>query len=654
MTGRPSSETEDRAVAPPTPPEQPLSPAEPDHPALPNDDFWNRVNEELAADAEGEPDGPSRAASAGPPPPAAAAAPRGAGGRSATCGAGRPTGARTTTPGRRSAPSDRWNAWAPSVSGRPGSPSAGDEDEPRDHAGEGAAGKGAEAGTLGPLFAWRDAVADRAGARDAAADHAGAPDATADDASAGGAGKEAAAAGKEAADAEKQADAKAEEPGEEEEAAPSPWSIPLTLVDDLGDLDDEDGGQSAGAAEDHGTSKPPAAGETPAPERTTSDVWTRPSWASTQEKRAGSAQTDGGSGPEQADEADRAGAGADQAGAGADRGPWLTRPGRGTTAGWGGGDPGDVPATHAGDKADAPDAEDGADDHARAAAADRNDAITRAGRDDAIAGAGRDDAATRAARDEADVRPGRDDAAIRADRDDADVRAARDNGADDQAKATGAARVDDDAASRTRADTDADAAAGTSAASAGSASTASAGSASTPEEPGPRTDGEAKPPSATPAEKAAPVGTPSATLFEPAIKATPGSSPDPVTEKTAGPGTQREAPSAAEGADGQRAPEAGGGTGAGQTGPTPAAARGGDERGAADRGGAEKGGPAPATDGNAVVIVPGVARYHRTGCILIRFLGGDDLETSTAQEAEAKGCAPCRACEPDKPLSSEN
>ena len=77
--------------------------------------------------------------------------------------------------------------------------------------------------------------------------------------------------------------------------------------------------------------------------------------------------------------------------------------------------------------------------------------------------------------------------------------------------------------------------------------------------------------------------------------------------------------------------------------------------GGAEKGGAGKSGAAaPATDGNAVVIVPGVARYHRTGCILIRFLGGDDLETSTAQAAEAKGCAPCRACEPDKPLSSED
>jgi hypothetical protein len=54
-----------------------------------------------------------------------------------------------------------------------------------------------------------------------------------------------------------------------------------------------------------------------------------------------------------------------------------------------------------------------------------------------------------------------------------------------------------------------------------------------------------------------------------------------------------------------------------------------------------------------VTMVPGVARYHRSGCILIRFLGGDDLETTTRQAAEADGCIPCRACEPDKPLSAD-
>ena len=168
---------------------------------------------------------------------------------------------------------------------------------------------------------------------------------------------------------------------------------------------------------------------------------------------------------------------------------------------------------------------------------------------------------------------------------------------------------------------------------------------------GQRATGEAKPPSA-PAGGATPEGRPSATLFQPTISATPGSPPDPVTGKTVGPGTQREAPSTAEGAGGRRAPEAGSGTGAGQTGPAPAAARDGDQRRATEQSGADRSGPAPPPDGNAFVIVPGVARYHRTGCILIRFLGGDNLETSTAQEAEAKGCAPCRACEPDKPLSS--
>ena len=177
------------------------------------------------------------------------------------------------------------------------------------------------------------------------------------------------------------------------------------------------------------------------------------------------------------------------------------------------------------------------------------------------------------------------------------------------------------------------------------ASAASApGPASTSAEAGQRAPGEGKPPSATPA------GRPSATLFQPTISATPGSPSDPVTGKTAGPGTQREAPSAAEGAGGQRAPEAGSGTGAGKTGPAPA--RDDDQRSATEQSGAERSGPAPAPDGNAFVIVPGVARYHRAGCILIRFLGGGDLKTSTAQEAEAKGCAPCRACEPDKPLSS--
>ena len=50
-----------------------------------------------------------------------------------------------------------------------------------------------------------------------------------------------------------------------------------------------------------------------------------------------------------------------------------------------------------------------------------------------------------------------------------------------------------------------------------------------------------------------------------------------------------------------------------------------------------------------VTVVPGVSRYHRSECILIRFLGPDDLEIMTKQAAESDGCVPCRACQPDKP-----
>ena len=47
-------------------------------------------------------------------------------------------------------------------------------------------------------------------------------------------------------------------------------------------------------------------------------------------------------------------------------------------------------------------------------------------------------------------------------------------------------------------------------------------------------------------------------------------------------------------------------------------------------------------------VVPGMARYHRSGCILIRFLGADDLEIMTKQEAEEATFVPCRACQPDQ------
>jgi hypothetical protein len=49
-----------------------------------------------------------------------------------------------------------------------------------------------------------------------------------------------------------------------------------------------------------------------------------------------------------------------------------------------------------------------------------------------------------------------------------------------------------------------------------------------------------------------------------------------------------------------------------------------------------------------VTVVPGIARYHRSKCILIRFLGDGDLESMTRAAAEDADFAPCRACQPDQ------
>jgi hypothetical protein len=49
-----------------------------------------------------------------------------------------------------------------------------------------------------------------------------------------------------------------------------------------------------------------------------------------------------------------------------------------------------------------------------------------------------------------------------------------------------------------------------------------------------------------------------------------------------------------------------------------------------------------------VTIVPGVPRYHDARCILIRFMGEDDLEKTTLAAAVDVGCTPCRACLPEQ------
>jgi hypothetical protein len=52
-------------------------------------------------------------------------------------------------------------------------------------------------------------------------------------------------------------------------------------------------------------------------------------------------------------------------------------------------------------------------------------------------------------------------------------------------------------------------------------------------------------------------------------------------------------------------------------------------------------GPDPRT---VVTVVPGVPRYHNASCLLIRFMGEDDLEKTTLAAAREAGCTPCRAC----------
>jgi hypothetical protein len=48
-----------------------------------------------------------------------------------------------------------------------------------------------------------------------------------------------------------------------------------------------------------------------------------------------------------------------------------------------------------------------------------------------------------------------------------------------------------------------------------------------------------------------------------------------------------------------------------------------------------------------VTVVPGEPRYHRSNCILIRFMGDSDLQKMPVGAAKENGCTPCRACHTD-------
>ncbi len=63
--------------------------------------------------------------------------------------------------------------------------------------------------------------------------------------------------------------------------------------------------------------------------------------------------------------------------------------------------------------------------------------------------------------------------------------------------------------------------------------------------------------------------------------------------------------------------------------------------------GSGSGSSLPDQDQDLVTVVPGVPRYHRSDCILIRFMGENDLQRMPVERARESGCTPCRACQPD-------
>jgi hypothetical protein len=58
-----------------------------------------------------------------------------------------------------------------------------------------------------------------------------------------------------------------------------------------------------------------------------------------------------------------------------------------------------------------------------------------------------------------------------------------------------------------------------------------------------------------------------------------------------------------------------------------------------------EGDAAPGSD--LVTVVPGVPRYHRTDCVLIRFMPEGDIQKHSVAAARDAGCTPCAACQPE-------
>jgi hypothetical protein len=60
--------------------------------------------------------------------------------------------------------------------------------------------------------------------------------------------------------------------------------------------------------------------------------------------------------------------------------------------------------------------------------------------------------------------------------------------------------------------------------------------------------------------------------------------------------------------------------------------------------------PAKSADASSIMvrIVPGITRYHKEDCLLIRFLAAEDLEVMSLKSAAEEGYFACKACKPDQ------
>jgi hypothetical protein len=124
-----------------------------------------------------------------------------------------------------------------------------------------------------------------------------------------------------------------------------------------------------------------------------------------------------------------------------------------------------------------------------------------------------------------------------------------------------------------------------------------------------------------------------------------GAQPRPAMQASGGPASKQKP---GERAEPNRATVA---SAAGSAAGTPADADRSEQSADADRPDAGQqaaaGESSAADDSMQVSVVPGITRYHRSDCLLIRFLSADDLEVMTKRAATDSGCVPCKACKPD-------